>query len=289
MGSFLLPALPALGLLHPVAQLGSAFSVHASTAIGIAALGALYLWRARRVPLDGVGGPAVDAPSHAQRLAFFSGLAILFLSLNGPLHDLSDEYLFSAHMVQHLMLQLVVAPLALLGIPGWMLRPALRVPTVRSLAHRVTRVAAAFALFNVTMAAWHLPPLYNLALAHHPVHILQHVTFLVASVIMWWPLVGSLAELPRPSYPAQILYCFLLTIPMSIVAVYITYSDRVLYPLYAIAPRVFGISPLEDQRLGGLIMWVPGGLYFLGVLSVVFFKWSQRGGEDGVDAAQVPA
>jgi putative membrane protein len=276
-----------LALLHPVADLGSGFSVHPSIVVGVAAVAAVYEWRARQGAREAalLGAPVnVLHPGH--RAAFYGALLVLFASLNGPLHDLSDEYLFSAHMVQHLMLQLVVAPLALLGIPGWMLRPALRAPGVRRAAYRVTRVAAAFALFNVIMAAWHLPPLYNLALAHHPVHIVQHVTFLVASVIMWWPLAGSLPELPRPSYPAQILYCFLLTIPMSIVAVYITYADRVLYPLYAVAPRVFGISPLEDQRLGGLIMWIPGGLYFLGVLSVVFFKWSQRG-EDGVDAAQV--
>ncbi len=279
-----------LALLHPVADLGDGFSVHPSTAVGIAAAAALYEWRARlgarEAALLGAPGNELHA---GHRAAFYGALLLLFAALNGPLHDLSDEYLFSAHMVQHLVLQLVVAPLALVGVPGWMLRPALRAPGVRRLAFRATRPAAAFALFNVVMAAWHLPPLYNLALAHHPVHIGQHLTFIAASVVMWWPLAGSLPELPRPSYPAQILYCFLMTIPMSIVAVYITYADRVLYPLYAVAPRVLGISPLEDQRLGGLIMWIPGGLYFLGVLSVVFFKWSQRGGEDGVEAAQVPA
>jgi putative membrane protein len=286
VGSFLLPALPALGLLHPVAQLGSAFSVHASTAIGIAALGALYLWRARRVPLDGVGGPAVDTPSHAQRLAFFSGLAILFLSLNGPLHDLSDEYLFSAHMVQHLVLQLVVTPLLLLGTPGWMLRPLIRPRAVRRVAKQVLRPVWCFALFNLVMASWHLPPLYNQALAHHGVHIAQHLMFLAASTLMWWPILGPMPELPRLSYPGQLLYCFLLTIPMSIVSVYITYADRVLYPLYAIAPRVFGLSPLEDQRLGGLIMWVPGGIYFMLVMSAVFFRWASRDAGDEVGAAQ---
>jgi putative membrane protein len=278
-----------LTLLHPVARLGDDFSVHPSVALGVLAAAGVYEWRARQGAREAALLRAPVNELHAgHRAAFYGALLVLFASLNGPLHDLSDEYLFSAHMVQHLMLQLVVAPLALVGIPGWMLRPALRVRPVRTLAYRVTRVAAAFALFNVTLAAWHLPPLYNLALAHHPVHIVQHVTFLIASVIMWWPLAGSLPELPRPSYPAQLLYCFLLTIPMSIVSVYITYADRVLYPLYAVAPRVFGISPLEDQRLGGLIMWIPGGLYFLCVLSVVFFRWSQRGGEDGVDAAQVP-
>jgi putative membrane protein len=282
-------ALPALALLHPVARLGSAFSVHASTAIGVVAFGALYLWRARQVPRDGVGGPAVDTPNTAQRLAFFSGLAILFLSLNGPLHDLSDEYLFSAHMVQHLVLQLVVTPLLLLGTPGWMLRPLIRSRAVRAVAARVLRPAWCFAIFNLVMAGWHLPPLYNLALAHHPVHIAQHLTFLAASTLMWWPILGSLPELPRLSYPGQLLYCFLLTIPMSIVAVYITYADRVLYPLYAIAPRILGLSPLEDQRLGGLIMWVPGGIYFMLVMSVVFFRWASRDAGDEVSAAQATA
>ncbi len=263
------PVLPALALLHPVAQLGSAFSVHMSTVIGIGVLAALYLWRARHAPADQPAGPTTS-----QRLAFFGGLALLFLSLNGPIHDLSDEYLFSAHMVQHLILQFAVTPLLLLGTPGWMLRPLLGVRAIAAVARVVARPTMCFAIFNVVMAVWHLPPLYNLALAHHPVHIAQHLTFLVASTLMWWPILGTLPELPRLPYPAQILYCFLLTIPMSIVAVYISYADRVLYPLYAIAPRIMGISPLEDQRLGGLIMWVPGGIYFMLVMTVIFFRWS---------------
>ena len=269
-----------LALLHPVARLGSAFSVHPSTAIGIAALAALWLWRARHAPT------AAQAPSPGQRLAFFAGLTTMFLALNGPVHDLSDVYLFSAHMVQHLLLQLAVIPLMLLGTPGWMLRPLLAHRAVRAVAARVTRPAWCFAIFNVVMAAWHLPPLYNAALAHHGVHIAQHLTFMAAATLMWWPLLSPLPELPRLSYPGQLLYCFLLTIPMSIVAVYITYADRVLYPLYATAPRILGISPLEDQRFGGLIMWVPGGIYFMLVMSVVFFRWSSRGGEDGAVAAQ---
>jgi putative membrane protein len=279
---FVPSVLPALALLHPVARLGTEFSVHPSTVVGIAALAALYLWRARAL------APAA-APSAAQRLAFFAGLAVLFLSLNGPVHDLSDVYLFSAHMVQHLALQLVVVPLLLLGTPGAMLRPLLRVRAVRAVATRVTRPAWCFVLFNVVMAGWHLPPLYNLALAFHGVHIAQHLTFLVASTLMWWPILGTLPELPRLSYPAQLLYCFLLTVPMSIVSVYITYADRVLYPAYAVAPRILGLSPLEDQRLGGLIMWVPGGIYFMLVMSVVFFRWSTRGAADDVAGAQVAA
>jgi putative membrane protein len=269
----------ALLLLHPVAQLGTAFTVHASTVLGIAALAVLYEWRARKAPVAG-------SPTVPQRAAFHAALLLLFLSLNGPVHDLSDTFLFSAHMIQHLVLELFVPPLLLVGTPGWMLRPLLRPRAVRAVAERVTRPAWCFAIFNLVLAGWHLPPAYNLALAHHPVHITQHLMFIAASVIMWWPLLGSLPELPRPSYPVQLLYCFLMTIPMSIVSIYIVYADRVLYPAYAVAPRIFGISPLEDQRIGGLVMWVPGGLYFLLVMSVVFFRWSQRGGTDDVVGAQ---
>ena len=218
---------------------------------------------------------------------FHAALVILFLSLNGPMHDLSDDYLFSAHMVQHLILELIVPPLMLAGTPGWMLRPLLRTRGVGPVARFVTRPRAAFALFNVVLAVWHLPPLYNLALEVHAMHIVQHLMFIAASVIMWWPLMGSLPELPRLSYPGQMLYCFLMTVPMSIVAVCITMADRVLYPLYAIAPRVLGISPLEDQRYGGLIMWIPGGLFFYGVMTVVFVLWARRGGEDTAASAQV--
>jgi putative membrane protein len=297
-------------LLHPAAQLSwTQFTVHPSTAIGITALGVAYAWRARRGPSASdrfpvpVGDAAGATPAHAtsaqldaaaappgpsagQRLSFFSALLLLFLTLNGPLHDLSDYYLFSAHMVQHLILTLIVPPLMILGTPGWMLRPLLRRPSTFRLARAVTGVAACFAIFNVVLAFWHLPPMYNLALAQHPVHILQHLMFIAASVLMWWPLTSPLPELPRASYPAQMLYCFLLVIPMSVISIYIVMADSALYPAYATAPRILGLTPMMDQQYGGLIMWIPGGIFFYGIMSVVFFKWSHRG-EDDEASAQV--
>ena len=270
--------LPLLPLLHPVARFGSEFSVHPSTAIGIAALAALYLWADRNAP------HVEERATAGQKLAFFGGLATLFVTLNGPLHDLSDYYLFSAHMVQHLILTLLVPPLLIAGTPGAMLRPLLRVPVLGAVGRRVTRATWCFALFNIVLAVWHLPPLYNTALAVHGVHIFQHLTFIAASVLMWWPLLSPLPELPRLSYPGQMLYCFLMVIPMSIVSIYIAMADRVLYPAYATAPRVLGISPIDDQQYGGLIMWIPGGLFFYGVMTVVFFKWAARGGDDTASA-----
>jgi putative membrane protein len=265
-------------LLHPaVPVLGTGFSVHWSTVIGIGALAGLYSWRSR---VEG------KRPTTGQTIAFAGGLLAMFLALNGPLHDLSDYDLFSAHMVQHLVLIFVVAPLLVGGTPGWMLRPALGIPGVGPVARWLTGPRQAFVIFNLMMIGWHLPGPYNLAMAAHPVHIVEHLMFLAAAVLMWWPFLSPLPELPRLAYPGQMLYCFLMSIPMSIVAIYIAMADHVLYPAYESAPRILGLSPLEDQQLGGLIMWIPGGIVFYVIMSIVFFKWAQRG-EDHAAAAQV--
>lgn len=254
-------------LLHPNVDLSQGgFTVHWSTVIGLAALQALWVLRAR------AHAPA-ERPSTLQAVCFSSGLVVMFLALNGPLHDISDFYLFSGHMVQHLVLTIVVPPLLLLGTPGWMLRPALAVGWVNRVAKAVSTPPAAFTIFNLVLASWHLPPLYNAAMYYHEVHILQHLMFLVAAVLMWWPMLSPLPELPRLSYPGQMLYSFVMTLPMTIISIFIVYADHVLYPAYASSPRLWGLSPLEDQRLGGLIMWIPGGLFFYLLTSVIFFKW----------------
>ena len=269
-------------LLHPVAQLSwTSFTVHWSTVIGLAALAGLYEWRARvaaRNPADGA------PPTATQRALFMTGLAVMLLSLNGPLHDLSDSFLFSAHMVQHLVLTLVVPPLLIAGTPASLFRQALHSPAVARVARVISRPVVCFATFNVVLTIWHLPLFYNLAVAHHPVHIAQHLMFLTAATLMWWPLMSPLPELPRLPYPMQMLYCFLMTIPMSIIAIFITYADEVLFPAYASAPRIWDISPMQDQLFGGLIMWIPGGLFFACVMAVVFFKWAARDSDSSAGA-----
>jgi len=278
--------LPIALLLHPAAQIGwTQFTVHASTVVGLLLLGALYTWRARRGAPRTTGGRA--SPTPGQRALLCIGLLTIFFSLNGPLHDLSDFYLFSAHMVQHLLLTLVVPPLLIRATPGWMLRPALANRVVGPVARWITRPVVCFAIWNLVLAFWHLPPVYAQAMGNHEVHIAQHLMFMVAATLMWWPILSPLPELPRLSYPGQMLYCFLLTLPMSIVSVYITYAEELLYPAYGSAPRIMGISPMQDQLIGGLIMWIPGGLFFYGILSVVFFKWVARGAVDTRAGAQV--
>jgi putative membrane protein len=189
-------------------------------------------------------------------------------------------------MVQHLLLTMLMPPLMIYGVPGWMLRPLLGNRMIAAIARRITKPIACFVIFNLVIAVWHLPMFYNAAMDNHNIHILEHLMFMAAAVLMWWPITSPLPELPRLAYPGQMLYCFLMILPMSIVAIYISMAEQILYPAYASAPRISPLSPLDDQLLGGLIMWVPGGLIFIGIMSFVFFKWAARG-EDDAASAQV--
>ena len=248
-----------------------------SVVAGLAVLGLAYLaatLRRRRLDPDADLEPAKAA-------SFTGGLLVLFGALTGPVHDLSDDYLFSAHMVQHMLLIFAMPPLLLYGIPGWMLRPVVRDERVARLGRRLTRPASAFAIFNMTLVAWHLPPLYNLAMDHHPVHIVEHLMFMATSVILWWPVLSPFPEVPRAPYPVQLLYLFVAGLPMVMVSIFIAMADKLLYPFYATAPRIWEqLTPRADQHLGGLIMWIPGGLVFLITISVVFFRWQAAGADD---------
>jgi len=249
------------------------WDLHPSVVIGLALLGGLYAY---------LGGLA--APSR-RIVAFGGALVVLGVSLNGPLHNLSDGYLFSAHMLQHLALTLGFPPLLLYGTPAWVVRPLLGPAWVLRLARRATRPLVAGTLFSVPITLWHLPQFYEAALEHHPLHIVQHLVFIATAVVMWWPILAPVPELPRASYPTQLIYLFALGLPMSLAGALITLSERVLYPFYAAAPRVWGLTPLADQQMGGLLMWVVGTIYLWVAASVVWFRWSAREESGDVELA----
>jgi putative membrane protein len=209
-------------------------------------------------------------------LAFLASLVVVVTALNGPIHDLSDLYLFSTHMVQHLMLAQIFPLLFLVGIPLWLKRWLLRTRWVAAPWRLLAGVPAGFILYTVVFSIWHVPALYNLMMRDHNFHILMHLLVMATAVLMWWPVVGAEASERPLSPPGQMLYLFLLGTPMMAVAAMITFANRPLYDWYALAPRFMGMSALEDQRLGGLIMWVPGGLFYWAIMSVVFFRWAAR-------------
>lgn len=215
-----------------------------------------------------------------QALAFFGALLVVVLALNGPVDALADHGLFTAHMVQHLLLALVFPPLLLLGTPDWMIRPLVRRRSVFKLFKFVTHPVIAFVLYNGFLAALHTPLVFEQMLRDESVHITLHLVLIATGILMWWPLLSPLPEVPRLSYPAQTLYLFLTLIPMAAVSAPITFADEVIYPWYLEMPNPLGLTPLADQTVGGLIMWVGSGLYLMAVFSMMFFRWARHEDSD---------
>jgi len=245
--------------------------VHASVIIGVLALGALYVaagWRMGRRVLP------------RQAAAFGGGLATILVALNGPVDGLADARLFSAHMAQHLLLAQVMPPLLLLGLPDWMLRPLVRLPAVGSLARRLTHPLVAFVLYNALLIVIHVPTVFERMVRDEGTHIALHLLLMAAGILTWWPLLSPLPELPRLTYPGQMLYLFMMLIPMAAVSAPITLAPTVIYPWYAEEPHPLGLTALADQELGGLLMWVGAGLYLMCVFSLIFFRWARREDRD---------
>jgi putative membrane protein len=255
------------------------WDLHLSTVLGVAILAGLYAWLAGPVRRR-LGAPPVGT---RRIVPYGSSLLVILVALNGPLHHLSDEYLFSAHMVQHLLLTLLVPPLFLAGVPGWMVERLVAPPLLAGAARGLTRPLIAFTIPNAVLAVWHFPGPYGAAMVNHDVHIVMHLTMMVTAGMLWWPVLSPTERLPRLSRPLQLLYLFALGLPMSLIGAMITLADHPLYRFYVSVPRLFGLDPLEDQRIGGLLMWVPGMLVFWAAMTVVWFRWSR---EEGTQSEQ---
>ncbi|HEX6818627.1 MAG TPA: cytochrome c oxidase assembly protein [Ktedonobacterales bacterium] len=216
-----------------------------------------------------LGPPATDR----QIAAFLAGTVTLALALMSPLDTLGDRYLFSAHMVQHMLLVVAVPPLALLGTPGWLFSPLLRHRAVLFVGRALTNPFVAFFLLNGALYIWHIPSLYDATLSNEMLHIAEHLIFLATGVLFWWPVIGPANELPRLSRPLAVIYLFLACQPMVLLGALLTFAAQPFYLPYVAAPRIFGSTPLGDQQLGGLIMWLPTNIPYLIALSVLFFQW----------------
>jgi putative membrane protein len=215
-------------------------------------------------------------------VAFFTGLGVLAIALLSPIDGLGDTYLFSAHMVQHLMLLLICPPLMIAGLPADATRKLLGRLSFNRLEHWLSQPAIALLIVVGVVWAWHFPAFYNFALAHESVHAFQHLTFLASATIFWWPVFTPLEE-QRMAMPLVLLYIFLACLADAVLGIILTFVPAGLYPMYlhqedpwnilAILRNNWGITPQLDQQLGGLVMWVPGSLIYLTVILGSILRW----------------
>ena len=242
-----------------------AWSFEWSINLGCAAMLALYFWKVRA----GTG----------KRVLFVLGVLVLPLALESPIGNLGDVYLFSFHMAEHLLLILVAAPLFVLGISEETVRSWLRAPTIAKIERRLGNPIVAWFSGMTVMTVWHFPLLYNFALAHEQVHIFQHLSFLVTAVMFWWPVLHPIPEL-RLNPGAAVFYLFAAAAENSVLGITLTFMRVGHYPAYlhpvdkygalSLIRNGWGLSPAYDQRLGGLLMWIPGcSIYFVTILAIL--------------------
>ena len=243
---------------------------------GLLLAAACYLWAVRRVNREHPG----NRQPRFRSWLFLTGLAVIGVALLSPI-EAYEGSLFSVHMVQHMLLELVAAPLLLAGAP---ITLALRVssPSVRRrllsilqsrLMHAVSFPVVAWVLFAAVNWGWHFSVLYDQALENQALHYLQHASFLGVALLFWWPVIGADPSPWRMPHPVRILYLFLAMPQNSFLGVALSSASTVLYPHYVTNVRDWGLSPFEDQALGGVIMWVVGDVIFLAAMMGVVLLW----------------
>ncbi|MGH2830126.1 MAG: cytochrome c oxidase assembly protein [Actinomycetota bacterium] len=249
-----------------------AFHPHPDVWLLVAALGGGYLWAVR-------GGRA----TRAQRRWFLAGVALLWAGADWPVHDVAEGSLYSVHMIQHMAFTLAAAPMMLLGTPDWLFRRLLRPRPVYAVVRAVSRPLTAIVVFNAVLVFTHWPLMVSSSVGSEPVHFGLHVLLMASAFAMWMPVVSPVLEIPRLSYPGQMLYLFLQSLVPTVPASFLTFGTRPLYHVYEAMPRLWGISPLTDQRTAGLIMKIVGGFVLWGIIAALFFRWYRVEQTEGVD------
>jgi cytochrome c oxidase assembly factor CtaG len=238
---------------------------------------AVYLWRFRtaRREAGGRGARAVQA------LAFAAAVLILFVAVASPIDALGERYLFSAHMVQHILLGDIAPLLVLLALSRVILRPATRrlVRIERALG-RLAHPATGLCIWLVLIYVWHIPALYDAALRNPFLHALEHVSFFTAGLALWWPLIQPVPMRHRLSGLGGLAYIGVAKAGLAGLGLYLVWSTSVAFSFYESVPRIWGLSAIEDQNVGGAIMMVEQSLVLVVTFFVLFVRMLVQSEQD---------
>jgi putative membrane protein len=249
--------------------------VHPETWLSVMALVIGYVWAVTVLGPKRTRRGEVVATTR-QKACFLLGVLTIWIAESWPLHDLAEDYLFSAHMVQHLMFAFVAPPLLILGTPRWLLRSMLGTGVRLKVARFLTRPLIALVLFNGAIAIMHWVAVVDLQARSTAFHLGFHGVLIGTGLLMWSVVIGPLPELNRLSDPAKMLYLFLQSIVPTVPASFLTFARESMYGVYETAPRLWGLSAHTDQMIAGLIMKIGGGLLLWSIITVMFFRWNAK-------------
>jgi putative membrane protein len=250
-----------------------------------------YLWRLEPLPIAATfvallfytlgTGPLRERlfPGHAyptnKAILFYLSLGLLTLTFVSPLHTLGEYFLLSAHMLTMMIVIFIVAPLFLLGIPGWLIAPIALHPLIKPALRFLTRPVVNIIHFNLAFALIHIPAvLKTMMFSTDFLHYYTYAAIFTSAVLMWWTVMNPLPnDLPTPSYKTQLIYLIVMIFAHNPFSTIISFSNSLIYPWYGEVPRVFGLSPMQDQQLAGVFMGVVYMTVMLIAIAAVFLRW----------------
>jgi putative membrane protein len=267
-----------------------AFQWHPEVWVLVAFLIGAYVYMVRVIGPKAVpaGQPAI---SRLNLYSFIGAIVLLWAASDWPLHDISEEYLYSAHMVQHMALTYFMPPLVLMATPTWFARLLIGEGTIQRVSKWFTHPVVAGVLFNGVIMILHIPLVVNASVDNGPLHYSLHVTVVLASLLMWMPVCGPIPEY-RIGLAGGMIYLFLQSVVPTIPAAWLTFAEGIVYSSYDKPLRLWGISAVNDQQLAGAIMKIAGGFFIWGIVIYLFFtKFAPRHGnsDDYRPDTQIPA
>jgi len=251
-----------------------AWHAHPEVWLLVASLAGLYVWAGRTIGPKVVpaGMPAITA---SQKRWFFTGLAVLWLASDWPMHDVGENYLYLVHMIQHLLLSLVLPPLILLGTPEWLARLVIGDGSVSVWVKRFCRPVVAGVAYNAVILLVHWPAVVNNSVKYAVLHFTLHVLLVGTATAMWMSVCGPIPEW-RQSLPSQMVYLFLMSVIPTVPGAWLTFASGAVYKAYDIPQRMGHITVTQDQQAAGLIMKLAGGAYLWTLITMLFFRWASR-------------
>ena len=238
----------------------------------VGALIALGFYASRTIQPKAVATGEPPITTH-QKLWFTGAVVVFWLATDYPLHDIAEQRLYSAHMLQHALLMVVFPPMMLLATPTWLARLIIGEGGFRRFVYFWARPAPALLVNLLLTAAMHAALVVNNSIANAWLHYGVHFVAVFSSLLVWMCICGPIPEL-RVGPPLKMLMIFLLSIIPTIPAAFLTTAEAVIYQGYNKDPRLFGLSVVYDQQLAGIMMKVITGFYLWGIIAVIFFKWS---------------